>query len=304
MYFTANAQIDTLRSKATIEAYVKSELKYKSLSLLDLNTLDASADSLNGKAAEAKYWINGDFDNDGRIDLLAFATIQDWVGNKDNNLFVILNKEKLSKKGKSSKIVSIANSNYYKSFHNLIVVPGMISTNNKTYLTLVAKKPAALAKTQSTELSCDTVFIVNDRPMVYKAHPSTNTVKQIRFSTHGCYGDCPVFEIHINSDRSVAFDGITKVKKTGNFTSEINELDYNYLIDLIKKLNVPLLQAVKPNHTLDIRESDLQIIYKNGNSEMFSETFHEEGLGSSYVSALLLDFLIGLHKSKYWTPQL
>lgn len=84
--FSTLAQVDDLHSKSSIESYVKTQLKYKTFELLPLS--QTSGDSTLKKP----YWLKGDFDNDGSIDLLTLAFVEKPKTSKHRELLVYLKK--------------------------------------------------------------------------------------------------------------------------------------------------------------------------------------------------------------------
>ena len=107
LHFSTLAQVDDLNSKSSIENYVKTQFKYKTFELLPLG--QNSGDSTLKKP----YWLKGDFDNDGIIDLLVLAFVEKPKSSQHRELLVYL------KKRNSFTQVSLDNYFTYEFFNRV-----------------------------------------------------------------------------------------------------------------------------------------------------------------------------------------
>ena len=73
------------------------------------------------------------------------------------------------------------------------------------------------SRKQASQLFYDTVSIQGDHIMRFTRNPSKNEITRIDFKTNHCFGTCPVFELSIDKNLNVDFDGIYYTDKKGKF---------------------------------------------------------------------------------------
>ena len=288
VHFSALAQIAALQDKASIENLIKIQFNYKSFELLPLNP--TSNDSTLTTESALKYWLRGDFDNDGTIDMLIHAFVETKRVGKHRQLLVFLGK------GNILSRVSLENDFSYAFFDRINTSVQTFGKNGKTYLAITAITPPRQEATFGRQVFHDTLSIVNGRAMIYKTHPSTQKINRIEFSTSGCLGSCPICELTVNSNQTIDYYGKYNVHKTGRHHFIITPLDFSNLIELTNNID---LQLVKLKQGLEIFEFDnqkvmLKITYDNGETK----TIDDRNNTANYGLETLYQFLFGLRNSK------
>ena len=86
------AQVDTLRHKTSIEAYLKRRYHYRSVVLNEVNGV--LRDTVSVRPAVPQYWLRADFDHDGRADLFVAATVQQGKHSEQDVLLVLASSRK------------------------------------------------------------------------------------------------------------------------------------------------------------------------------------------------------------------
>ncbi len=164
----------------------------------------------------AKYGRNKffkvDIDNNGLTDLLVY-------GYRD--LFMILNN------GKNNYTVY----NLYKGDFNSYSVE-LISID-----TLVLPRKIIIHQDVKPITQTDTLIFKFNSFIEYNPEPYYNfAFEKITLKTNRCFGTCPVFEMTINKDQTIAYKGIMYTEEQGNYKGFMPAKEFNELISLLKYL--------------------------------------------------------------------
>ena len=164
------AQIDTLRSKAGIEAYLKHRYHYKSIELKAVNSV--IKDTAVFPAAHPEYWLKADFNHDGKVDLFIAASVEEGKrGIQDIFLILASDHQHYTKvdighpidywihEGKAAWTV------YSKSSRDYLIMLCLTTKIPRLKEGGWANKVAYIARH-------DTLFVLNEKPMIYTSHPS------------------------------------------------------------------------------------------------------------------------------------
>lgn len=284
---SALAQIDTLQSRASVEAYLKRRYHYKDITLNTVNPVIQDTNIV--QPVRPAYWLKADFNHDGRTDLFASATVAKGKRNNQSELFI------LASAGNHYTKVDIVDPLGY-------VYTGETSYNTysasgKDYLvinTLVQRmlRPQDIRPRHYSTYNTahDTLFVQNSKQMIHARHPTSLTIENVKFSTTECFGTCPVFQLNINKDGSVIYKGIEYVDKTGDYTLVMSKAELSYLISLLAAINPPRLSDHYSVDATDNPTTYLTVRYTNGQTKSI-EDYGERG---TYGLAVLYKFLLGL----------
>ncbi|GAB2871332.1 DUF6438 domain-containing protein [Hymenobacter ruber] len=288
LYLAANAQIDTLRSKVGIEAYLKHRYHYKSIQLKEVNSIIKDSTAL--PASDPKYWLKADFNHDEKIDLFVAASVDEGKRGV-HDLFLVLASDH-----KHYSKVDIGHPLDYW-MHGGTTSWAIYSKSNRDYLVmhcLTSKIPRLKTGGWGNRLAYsvthDTLFVIDAKPIIHATHPSKLIIESIKFSTTQCFGTCPVFQLVIKQDGSVSYKGIEYVEKKGDFNLIMTKSELNYLNKLLANLNLPYLED---NYQVDYTDSQtayLTIRYTNGQTK----EIEDYGLQGTFGLATLYSFLFGL----------
>lgn len=166
---------------------------------------------------------------------------------------------------------------------------------NKTPL-LVIKKVNEFNFEEDSNIKMDTlVFKFND---FYEYNPTSDNLKveEINFSTSGCFGTCPIFQLNIKADRTAKYDAQRFNSDTGKFKTIIDTASYS---NLLQAINYIELTSLKDNYEVnwtDDQTATLEIKFNNGQTKKISDygmigTFGLEGLYNQ---------LFDLRKTQKW----
>lgn len=225
--FSALAQIDTLQSKAGVEAYLRRRYHYKGFTLNPVNLIIKDTNTV--QPAHLAYWLKADFNHDGKADLFVSASVEKEKHDNQNELFI------LASEGNHYTKVGIVDPISY--VYSGDASYSTYSALGKSYLvinTLVQKvlRPRDIRRGHyfSYSTAHDTSFVHNNKQMVYATHPSRIAIESVKFSTTACFGTCPVFQLIINKDDSVSYKGIDYVNKIGDYTLTMSKTELSHFI--------------------------------------------------------------------------
>lgn len=91
-----------------------------------------------------------------------------------------------------------------------------------------------------------------------------NRIKEFHFSTSGCFGACPVFEIKLDSERNLEYNGKRFTNHSGLKSFRLNQTDYDILIGLIEYTELKKLKNFYSVNWSDDQTGILKAIYVNG----------------------------------------
>ena len=284
---SALAQTDTLQSKSSVEAYLKRRYHYKNITLNAVNLVIQDTNTV--QPTHPAYWLKADFNHDGKNDLFASATVEKGKLNNKSELFI------LASEGNHYTKVDIVDPASY--VYSGDASYSIYSNSGKSYLvinTLFQKmlRPQDIRHGHYFTYSNarDTVFMRNNKQMIYANHPAHLAIESVKFSATQCFGTCPVFQLIINKDGSVSYKGIQYVNKTGDYTLAMPKAELSYLISLLGAINPPRLSDHYSVDATDNPTVYLTVRYINGQTKSI-EDYGERG---TYGLAVLYKFLLDL----------
>jgi|GEM_PF-6895398 len=287
----ALSQVDTLHSKAAIEAYLKRKYHYKAVKLNEVNLV--IKDSTTVRAAHPEYWLKADFNHDGKADLFITASINHNKRTDREALFILA-----SDHNHYTKVDIVDHSSnpfgYSKTSYSTYAEAGrdylVMSSLVRAMVRLERKEGWAYKFAYNT--THDTMYVLNAKPMIYATHRASQVVESIEFSTTQCYGTCPVFQLTIKKDGAVSYKGIEFVARKGDFNLRMTPADLTYLTTLLAAINIPLLKDDYEVSYTDAQTAYLTVKYADGQTKKIMDY----GLQGTYGLATLYRFLYSLRK--------
>ena len=91
------------------------------------------------------------------------------------------------------------------------------------------------------------------------------TINQVLLSyeSGACYGKCEVFKFKVNENKTIEYEGIKNVEKTGKYKAEISVNDFNEIKELISKVNLKSIDSVYTSNSTDLHLRILNLKKKN-----------------------------------------
>ena len=136
----------------------------------------------------------------------------------------------------------------------------------------------------------------------FNESPKISNIEKIEFSTTGCFGTCPIFEIVLNKDKTAIFKphryNLTETENEEKqiFQTKVDSRTFNEIITILNYIDFPKLQNDYSVSWTDDQSSTLKITYNNGKIK----TIRDYGLTGTYGLRKLYDFLFRVRKSQNW----
>ena len=278
----AFCQVDTLKSAATVEAFVKRYSSYKAVQVQPL----APAQSVAGSGGMPPGWLVGDVNHDGINDLVVTALAgESKAGSAAPRLLVLA-----SEKGRY-RCVPFENMFFYSFMARSAVSARLCALPAGTYLVVsVSTQPVGRESAGRPVVTHDTVYVRYGRPMLYTAHPQPTKLRQLTFATSGCYGACPVFELTLSADRTVSYNGLRHVSRLGAHNLLVDQADLYYLNQLLSNLHLDALRSQYAVPWTDDQTSTLTVTTQQGQTK----TIGDYGMKGTFGLAVLYQYLLGL----------
>lgn len=135
-----------------------------------------------------------------------------------------------------------------------------LSYNNKT------KESEWVIKDMKFKI--DSLTVKYGELVEYKNRKSkVDKIKELNFSTTGCFGSCPVFEIKLDSKRNLLYNGKRFTNHSGLKKFKLNQTNYDNLIGLIEYSELKKLKDFYSVNWSDDQTGKLKVIYENGDSK-------------------------------------
>lgn len=142
----------------------------------------------------------------------------------------------------------------------------------------------------------DTLVYLFNSFVEYNPHPgAVFNFEQITFRTNPCLGECPVFKITINKDRSAAYVAVKYNEQTGSYTGNVPKKEFDELLSLLAYLQ---FDKIKNSYSVNLSNSQTvttEIVY---NSK--SKTIIDYGEIGTFGLNLLYLKLFRLRTSVDW----
>jgi len=236
------------------------------------------ADSLN-----VQPWTKADFDNNGMTDILV---IGNWY---DHTVICCI----LDKNGKYE--INRITRGIFQDYTFPVVENGKIK-----YFFESEPEPGKWEK----ELKLKQITLVYKFGAFIEENqvPANHKIEKIEFSTSGCFGTCPIFNLTINSDKTAKwyaerFNKIKNKEVSGNFNSKITEDNYNDIVNLLNYIHFETLQDDYTVDWTDDQAAKVKITYDKGKVK----SIRDYGLIGTYGLERLYHLLFALRENQKWT---
>jgi hypothetical protein len=89
------------------------------------------------------------------------------------------------------------------------------------------------------------------------------TPAAIYFASSGCFGECPIMSLEIDSSRNIRYYGDRHTSITGGFSGRISEYEYNSIINKIRHLPIDSLHTFYETQSTDQETLGVSIVHGN-----------------------------------------
>lgn len=127
--------------------------------------------------------------------------------------------------------------------------------------------------------------------------PDNLRIQRISFSTSGCYGTCPIFEITINADRNAKYNAKKFNKPDGTFTGTVTATEYDQLVKVINYLGISTLKNGYAVGWTDDQTATVTIVYNRGKKK----TIRDYGMVGTFGLEALYNQFFALRENQKWT---
>jgi hypothetical protein len=132
-----------------------------------------------------------------------------------------------------------------------------LSYNNKT------KKHEWVIR--DVKFKIDSLLVKYGELVTYKKNiPKVNKIKELYFSTSGCYGTCPIFEIKLTNNRNLEYNGKGFTKHIGKKLLTLDKPDFENLIGLLEYSELKKHKNLYSVNWTDDQTGKLKVIFENG----------------------------------------
>jgi hypothetical protein len=142
----------------------------------------------------------------------------------------------------------------------------------------------------------DTILLKFGGFVEYQPAPSKLQVSQISFSTSGCYGTCPIFELAIQANRTARYNALNYNKRKGRFTAVIDTAAYARLLATLQYIRLPTLKDSYRVNWTDDQTVDLEVKFSDGQVKKI----HDYGAIGTFGLATLYAQLYKLRETQSW----
>lgn len=130
----------------------------------------------------------------------------------------------------------------------------------------------------------------------YNSKPDNFKIEEIKFSTSGCYGTCPIFEITIKNSKTAFYDAKNFNEVKGEFNGTIDAASYDKLIKTINYVGLLKLNDEFDAPWTDDQTVTLEVKYDGGKIKRISDY----GTVGSFGLSSLYNQLYTLRRTQTW----
>jgi Domain of unknown function (DUF6438) len=270
----AAQHLDRIQTKRQVEEYIVKNLKYNNLKYDGFTVQETDS-------ANVDVFKKGDFNHDGAKDIFVFGTAQITEfgqAHEMDEMLIILGDEQKPKKAEFSfKYFS-------ETMSSSTPYPRVIRKSAKDYIAIRYDILDKHERVIGTDV--DTMYVEDDRFMIYTAAPDRLGITSIEYKTSPCSGKCPVFEFSIDQTLQVIYNGIDNVNKKGEFKLTADLKDWDYMRDMLNNSRATKMNAAYSNNSKGEQTGYLTIHYKNGETKKIQDY----GLAGTLGLSILFDF--------------
>ncbi|MDG5491993.1 DUF6438 domain-containing protein [Psychroserpens sp. SPM9] len=297
-------KIDSLNTNFEVENYIrKVNSRYKEFELRRIQDFDRGykSDSLTKKMANqlkiTKAFYKTDFDNNGFTDILVIGDNKDCFGETSCsfNSMVLMNFD-----NDSIKVIDVVKD------HSTSIVPVIEKENGQSFLIINTPNQINYKNEKYRDETIDKLIYKYGSFIEVNANPITHNIETIEYSTGPCYGTCPIFQLHIDADKSATFNaGLYNFDKNHDlfnpngdrtFKTKLSNEKYQEIIELINYLD---FENLKNNYWVDWTDDQsctLKIVYDGGKVKLIKDY----GLIGTYGLTRLYELLFELRFNQDW----
>lgn len=283
--YKSNA-IDSIQTIAQLDSFIrKVDDRLKKLKISEsFNFEDQNSSKKYKKIADSlnvQPWTKADFDGNGLTDILV---IGNWYGH-----FIICILDKADKY--ELKPITRRSFQYY-------TFPVVKNNKIKYYF----ESDPEMENWDKPQLRAITLAYKFGDFIEENKTPATHNISKIEYSTTGCYGTCPIFNLTIDSDRTSSwfadeYNALDNAEVKGNFHTTISQEKYDELISLLNYIDFENLKDSYAVHWTDDQSSTLKITYDNGKIK----SIHDYGLIGTFGLDRVYQMIFELRKNQEWT---
>jgi len=255
--YSYSQNIDELNSFKKVAKFLKKEInkKYTFESVFN-NEKEADEEDFNEVVKKI------DVDNNGHNDLII---------NYYNPLLIILNNGQ-----NKFKELSFKNKNQFSE--NIPELDSIAKIGNETVFIFKTEideydeeiYPNIITKESKSEIKdikfrVDSLTIKFGELVTYVKNKSilVNKIKNLHFYTTGCFGSCPIFEINLNSNGELKYNGKKFTNYQGIKTIKLDSKEFENLFGLLEYANLKNLNDFYSVNWTDDQTGILKITYEN-----------------------------------------
>ena len=303
----SRTSIDKLISENEIKEFIvkidTNLIKFKLLKPNNFKSLfsDENCKKIGDSLKITSSFIKEDFDNNGYTDLL-------FTGIYYNDFYIYILKSYGENKYKIDCVFS--------GEGRKIVYPKLNYIDGIPVLDLYARRKEFDETLKKAIIDKTTLLFKYGKFIEYNANPIKKDISTIEYSTSGCFGSCPVFDLTINKNGKSIFkaksNNFIKIisnsygtfiipdttKKEGGtfFLEQINQRKYNDLVEMLNYINFEKLKDYYSVNWSDDQTGTLKITYNNGKVK----TIRDYGLTGTYGLNLIYSKISELRFSEKW----
>lgn len=178
--------------------------------------------------------------------------------------------------------------------HKKYTLLTIIHPNSKPLL--VVRSYTTLRRPIEDTTKPDTLTLRSGDFIEYHPTPAKLQIRQIKFSTSGCFGSCPIFELVVQANRTAKYHAIRYNKSAGKFDTKIDTATYNRLVASIQYLHLPTLKDSYQVDWSDDQTVNLEVTFSDGQVKKIRDygAIGTSGLANLYAQ------LYRLRESQSW----
>lgn len=274
--------IDSIQNTTQIARLLaKADERYKNIKIDEEIQFTGENCQKHADSLKIQAWTKADFDHNGLTDLLVIGS-----GN-GNPVLCMLDK------GQTYEVNRITRSHFQECTFPVV-------ENNKIKYYFEGYPEIR---------TWDEKPVLKEKILIYtfgdfieeNKNPANHTIEKIEYSTGPCYGNCPVFYLTINSDKTAkwfaeVYNYIAKQELEGTFQTKITQNKFDEIIHLLNYIDFEKLKDTYSVNWTDDQTSTLTITYDNGKTK----SIKDYGLLGTYGLDRVYQLLFELRENQKW----
>jgi hypothetical protein len=170
-----------------------------------------------------------------------------------------------------------------------------ILPRGRTPLLVVQRQPPFYRPGPATAKP-DTLLLKFGDFVEYQPATTKLQISQLSFSTSGCYGTCPIFNLVIHSNRKATYQAVEYNKRKGSFTATLDTATYNRLAATLHYIQLLALQDTYRVGWTDDQTVNLAVTLRDGRVKKIQDY----GAVGTFGLANLYAQLFKLRETQAW----